>query len=476
VFGRLRFFVLLSLIGSLSSACSTSNRQPPPFEIHSAQAISTHHLGTPLSGPVIGKESTIVLADSLDIHITWFSLEKFNCRDLPLVASEATLVTAKLADQAVLPSTALTGNARIGWFKSADANETLLHANPSRYFQIGQSRSALPFGATASFRIIETGGAADQTLGHPEPRYVELAIARIPSASPGKDEDLQIALGIEDSASLSDSHDWPASVYQHETALLDHPLKSNATSLLVIVPFAFVGPFNQAVAAFVTISPAGKDPAFQKALARCKSDFDARASASANPLWTLGLLRALRELDDSPRRRAALVYLADQGGASLCQDVAMLANDALLQTIALSVKQDAPTAISDGNQEQYAWILDRSAIAAMQPLLTKATLPPELFTVLTEHFGEPGRHAAAVDEIMHGSSNGHELQQRLISENYIYLEDSSPAARVRAFEWLTAQKLAPAGFDPLGSPKQRRQALDQALSNPPAGAPIGGAQ
>src|SRR5208282_6825231 len=107
-------------------------------------------------------------------------------------------------------------------------------------------------------------------------------------------------------------------------------------------------------------------------------------SAIVNPQWTLGLVRALNELDDSSRRRAALVYLAEQGDARLCEDVAMLADDALLSQIAVAVKRDAPAAINSGDLGQYAWILDRSAIAAMQPLLAKATLPPELFAVLTE--------------------------------------------------------------------------------------------
>ncbi len=133
---------------------------------------------------------------------------------------------------------------------------------------------------------------------------------------------------------------------------------------------------------------------------------------------------------------AALVYLAGQGDARLCEDVAMLADDALLNQIATAVKHDAPAAINGGDLAAYAWILDRSAIGAMQPLLAKAALPPELFAVLTEHFGEPGRHSAAIDEIMRGTTNGSELHEKLVSENYIYLEDSSPAARVRAFEWL----------------------------------------
>ena len=151
--------------------------------------------------------------------------------------------------------------------------------------------------------------------------------------------------------------------------------------------------------------------------------------------------------------RAALVYLAEQGNARLCEEVAMLADDALLNQIAVAVKHDAPAAINGGDLGQYAWILDRSAIAAMQPLLAKATLPPELFAVLTEHFGEPGRHSAAVDEIMRGTSSGGELRRKLISENYIYLEDSSPAARVRAFEWLGSQKTGAAGVRSVGFAK-----------------------
>jgi hypothetical protein len=467
------------MVGLLSSACS-SNRQPPPFEIHSAGTLSSHHLGTPLSGPLAGKESSISFTDALDIRVRWFALERFDCHNLPLLASKATLVTANLSNQAVLPSTSLTSDARVGWFKNTTAEQAILNANPSRLFEIGQSRGALPNGDTISFRAFDMGSARDQTLLSAEPRFVELSLSRLPSNSLGATASLQIALGIEDSAahqtSQSDASSWPTGVYKYEMALLDDPIKGFPQNLLLIVPFRFAGPPNQAVAVFVTILGAGNDAGFKDAVARCKSDLQISPSAVVNPLWTLGLLRALNELDDSNRRRAALVYLAEQGDAQFCQDTAMLADDALLRQIATAVRRDAPAAINQGNLGQYAWILDRSAISAIQPLLSKEALPPELFAVLTEHFGEPGRHAAAVDEIMRGTSSADELRQKLVSENYIYLEDSSPAARVRAFEWLGAQKLAPAGFDPLGSPKQRRQALDQALAAEATSAAPGGGQ
>jgi hypothetical protein len=112
----------------------------------------------------------------------------------------------------------------------------------------------------------------------------------------------------------------------------------------------------------------------------------------------------------------------------------------------------------------------------MQGPLFKSQLSPELLEILTLYMGETGRHAAALDEVMRGVTSRNALDQRLVSENYIYLQDSSPAYRARAFDWLKARNLAPANFDPLGAPKARREALDQALS-PQATAPTpGGSQ
>ena len=47
----------------------------------------------------------------------------------------------------------------------------------------------------------------------------------------------------------------------------------------------------------------------------------------------------------------------------------------------------------------------------------------------------------------------------MIVENRIYLEDNSPASRVRAYDWLKARGAAPKGFDPLANPRDRREAL-----------------
>ena len=44
------------------------------------------------------------------------------------------------------------------------------------------------------------------------------------------------------------------------------------------------------------------------------------------------------------------------------------------------------------------------------------------------------------------------------------LEDSSPAARVRAYDWLKAHARQPTGYDPLGEAHQRSAAIEKALN------------
>ncbi len=274
----------------------------------------------------------------------------------------------------------------------------------------------------------------------------------------------------------SSSADATPKIFQLETAVLEHSIERYPTTLLVIVPFNFTGPPSQAAAVVITIAPATANADFAKAVYRCKLDLQSPdAEHSSAPIWTEGLKRGLDSLDDPDRRRAGLVFLASQSGAKICLDVASVCDDALLEQISKEIQTSAPVALNDLNIDQFAWIMDRSAIAAMQPKLSAATLPAELFAVLTLHMGEPGRHAASVDAIMRGASSQQGLLHRLIAENYIYLEDSSPASRMRAYQWLQSHNIAPAGFDPLAPPRQRRIALDKALDAGPTTLPAGGA-
>jgi hypothetical protein len=472
-----RAVVILILTATLLAGCASSHSAPPPFAIPLALTTATHYIGTPLSGPRPGNASEISYRDALDLHATWFALEQFDGQNLPLLASQARLITAARGGSPMLPSGNLTSNARIVWIDDGDRQTALKSLGAGRRTDLGDSRTVLPAGVTVSFRAIDSGASADQTLIHPELRFLEVSMARLSHAD-GTSEKLQIAVSVEDDQSARQTHSTSANsaIFQIETAVLEHSIKKFPATLLVVIPFKFTGPPNQADAALITISPASADHDFADAIARCKIDLQSPDSEHLiTPIWAEGLNRALDSLADPKRRRAGLVFLAGQCNARICMDVASVCDDEMLQDISRLMQSGLPPALKDLTLEQFAWVLDRSAVAAMQPKLTAATLPAELFTVLTLHMGEPGRHAASVDAIMRGASNQRDLFQRLVAENYIYLEDSSPASRVRAYQWLQSNNIAPAGFDPLGTPRQRRNALDKALDDNSAALPPGGA-
>ena len=69
-----------------------------------------------------------------------------------------------------------------------------------------------------------------------------------------------------------------------------------------------------------------------------------------------------------------------------------------------------------------------------------------------------------IRELCAQSSGLDVFRQRLIVENRIFLEDSSPSARARANDWLGTMGAAPAGFDPLADREQRRAALREAAA------------
>jgi len=65
----------------------------------------------------------------------------------------------------------------------------------------------------------------------------------------------------------------------------------------------------------------------------------------------------------------------------------------------------------------------------------------------------------ALGDALGSSASLASLRARILEENRIALEGSSPAARVRAHDWLAEQGLAVPGYDPLADGPARRAAL-----------------
>ncbi|HEX4055788.1 MAG TPA: hypothetical protein VHX86_16105 [Tepidisphaeraceae bacterium] len=466
----------------LLAGCVSHPAAVPPLEAPAVRARVTYFVGTPLSGPQNADAAKVSLTDVWDVRASWFALERMEARSMSLVGTQAKIITATRGGLGVLPSGTLTASSRIEWADGNAGKSILASANRGRTVLLADSRAALPRGVTASLQLLDINGIGDESLGDPRHRRVEIDVCR-PAAAPesGQSGKLQIAIAIEDfrapapdNAIASAASSEPL-VFERETAVLDHAIKNRPTTFLVIIPFEFSTGGTQAVAAVVTIGNAGADPAFQDAIAQCQKDLQGTSGIGQPPAaWSAGLDEVMDSLSDPGRRRASLVFLADRSGASICADVAMVADDSVLATMAYQIERQGRGALQEEDLPGFSWVLDRCAIDSLRPLLAKAQLPDELFEVLTLHLGESGRHAASVDELMHGVTSRADLQRRLVEENFIYLQDPSPAQRVRALAWLTARGLAPAGYDPMASPKQRRLALDRALSAPPTTAPTAG--
>ncbi|MBL7188813.1 MAG: hypothetical protein ISS70_21000 [Phycisphaerae bacterium] len=156
--------------------------------------------------------------------------------------------------------------------------------------------------------------------------------------------------------------------------------------------------------------------------------------------------------------RRALLYLAQQTDASLAADIALSGTEVVFGSLSRTVKDRYLSGMVN-DAEVLGWTLERSSYRILADLLSADQVTPQLEAMLVRHIGQVGRHVSTLEELLASSGNTDEFRRSVVSENFIYLEDISPAARTRAFEWLAARGKAPDGYDPLAPLKQRRAAL-----------------
>jgi hypothetical protein len=82
-------------------------------------------------------------------------------------------------------------------------------------------------------------------------------------------------------------------------------------------------------------------------------------------------------------------------------------------------------------------------------------LPDVLSALVLRHGGEAGHYPSSLEDAARNSIDVHTFDKRLLQENRLFLEDASPAARVRAFDWLQRRDHAPPDWDPLESKENR---------------------
>ncbi len=399
--------------------------------------------------------------------------------------AQSALVVASRGGTPVPSYGQLTRGARAGSVSDANSFVVSLVGNATApTFKPIVLQGALPNGATLTFRFADPAELKDPATGQTTHRLVEIDLCRISSADAAKsDQTLQIGLAVQNLIPLgktgteSDEHSESMAaheppVLQRELAILNRPLTNGKDLSAVIAPFSLNS--TSAVAAVIEVRPDLSDPLTELVYTDNVLRANRAATQASKRLLdengvdseASGLLAALQSLSRPGSPRAALVYLCDQTAAPTCGDMSLVADEATLARLASAVHTKAESA-GTVEKQSLGWILEQSAYELMTQLSTDGKLPPELSSVLTVHAGEAGRHADALTEALRGASSTPDLVSRIVTQNYIFLEDSSPAARVRAFDWLGTIGRAPAGFDPLADARQRRAALEKALAAAP---------
>jgi hypothetical protein len=442
--------VLMLLVGGCAIFQKKTENPALPAPDIRVQAI--HYSGSPLSGPTT-RAVELLPNDRLDVRTEILALRTLP-NDLPVtLGSAARLISASRSGTPVQPTNKLTLLSRFAVDALAqDSFAKLVDPQNVKSVSIFTGEDAVLPEVTSKLSLQL---AAD--------RSIDLSLYRAAGTSA-----VVIALTIAEP--VRDSEQSAASITR-ETAVLDAIDTAQPRDVLLVIPQEIPQSPAKGLAILLKIKPADANSDSAALMEHISQDLKQSSelagrwpqTATVGSAQTSEYQSSLDALKDPIRRRAALVYLAGQTGAPICEDVALVAEDAALEKLASQITQNAKPETTS-QRELLGWILDLSTFQLLAQLQadTKTKIAPELMAVLTRHTGEAGRHDSSMEQIVKNLSSKADLANRLVAENLIYLEDSSPAARVRAYDFLNSRGRAPAGYDPLGTPRDRRNALEKA--------------
>ena len=420
-----------------------------------------HYAGTPISAAE-PSEVAVDSTDALDVQVQAVLMAVEPKQVFKPFAAESRIVTSTGTDSPLLASPSSLAGARyaIGedavWF-----DNEVKQGSYGGVKELGRFAAVLPRGVSVRLTVRDGSSPGDFS----DIRMLQVIVHR--PALEGQSLKLGIVKqGPPPNETAEPSADQPAtSAVVRETIVGNIPSPGkNAVTVGLIVPVQFAGGRRQAVFAIIKIGGWTPADAHQAAIARMKQDL-ARPVPVAGPTFEQMLVRnTLRTMDAPQTRRAAIAYLAGQSQAGICGDVALVADAATLEQLAKDLKVRLGDGASTASLATIGWAMDQTAFDLMGRLYIQKKLSLELSAVLVTTAGEGGRSAASLEQVTGRAASRRDLENRLLAENYIYLEDVSPAARVRAYDWLRQRGKGPAGYDPLGPVADRKKALDAAIS------------
>ncbi len=478
---------------------------PPPPPAYAGPDVVTrldHFVGSPLSGPraVPGVHAGAAAATAPDSEAAgepWLTaqVQVIACERIPEdwltpASTAATLVAAPHAPVPLRAVAELTRGARFGVIDDRATFDAQLEGG-DRHRELMHTTSLVLPGVTTCFELVSrapTDVALDGTLLRPTAAVQITRSADTPEQDEdARDEpaarpvDVTLLVSVPQTVpqtvpnnALDDADEQPAHrTLRHEFALWQPELEQLPALLVIALPSPFAPANDQAgdvLVALIELSPSSAAaPDLERRLARVRADLGEHAQRLAAGPGGRGplpeVVRAVEALLLPEKRRFGLVYLAHETGAPLAADVALTGGDHALEqlcTAFLSVWEAGRWEDDDPETRPIDLLgaaLDRTAYRMLAGARSAGTLSPALHSVLLRHAGEVGQHAALVEELIADRPSPVVLRSRLVDQNLAFLEDHSPAARVRAYDWLAQRDLAPPHYDPLAPADERLAAL-----------------
>lgn len=446
--------LLLGFLAILVAGC----QQKLPLQSITGPATtfnSNVQTGTPLSGP---RKSASLLknAPGFIVRAQFWQLYYFPRVALPALAAQSTLMINNAAPRPTMAFPALSAGARFGIIKIGAAFHAILHAPAVKAMPCGHASAALWPGLSVAMRLTDSSGL---------PIHGTVLRQRLAlwvwqrKAAPRK-----VGIAFEFKR-LSAAATVPTLLRQLQ--VLRTRQLTIATTYGAIMPFRFLNGDSQAVAILITISPWTDTPANQLAAKNSRQsvtttkDFHSPRALLNRP----DLIVAIDNIGKPGVRRASLVYLAGQTGAKLTQDVAAVAQTPVLGELVKAVAANTTDAQAMP-VTTLGWVLDKTTYRLLYDMQKTKHLPEQLRIAMALHLGEAAWHASSLDEIARNLASRQDYRRRVIRENLIYLEDTSPADRLTAYDWLQTHHLAPPNYNPLAGNQARNAALDKAENNP----------
>jgi len=476
--------VVLALV--LAGCQLGKKKETPPLTAPQATVTLAHYAGSALSGAQAREVADASLARAWSAAVRVIAVESIPLDGFASLAGKARLIVATRGGTPVTPSARLTPGL-LARSVPADFDLDAFLGDPNRRAELSQLATGLAPGVTTELRI-EVELDRD-TIITPTRQAIVLRLAR-PADGDADGNGYELSIESDDLIPVQIGEAPPVPVdsfedplpppmkvtSEREMLVVDRVADAATERLLLIAPMSFAASTAKAVLIDLTLATADIDPAKRTAfIAKMKEDLITSAdqvrrrvamtTGSAEELALASALSALAQAGDEPR--GSLAYLASASGASLTESVVLVASPTLLQQIARTVSEQSP-GLQKRDGANVAWLLDRTTLAAVAAAENDVANPlsAAVYGALASFGGEVGRQLDAIKSLVGRSTSSADLQNRLIAENTIYLEDSSPATRVRAYDWLNQRGLAPKGFDPLAPSRERRTALEKAYAAP----------